>query len=291
MSDLPEIQLNEDVIVEPESIKTTWRFHKLGEVVKALAAARLEFDPVKKNAENLFYKDAKTGKARKYADLSEIIGATGDQLAKHGLVVMQFPLINSDQTVGMTTVLAHEGGGFVESTMTGCPASQKTERGVKFDPQTLGIGFTYLARYGERGILNLGTDDDDGNGLINKPEEPKKFVPRTTLTAMRASPESELPPSAEPRTAQGMPPDRPLEITDDDLPAELLLPTPLEKTQIAAKLKSFRQDSRTLKGWIESKAGKPYNEITKKGFDSLISELENAAKQGDLAMFIKPKEQ
>jgi hypothetical protein len=312
--ELPVIQVDEEVPVV--DIKTTVKWFKLGEVVTALALARKGFDPVKKNADNPFYKDAK-GKARKYADLSEMIGATADTLAEQGLEVLQFPSIDYDnQTVGITTILAHSSSGYIMSTMVGCPAIQKTDKGVRFEAQTIGIGFTYLARYSYRAILNLGTDDDDGNGLVSSDKpEPKRFSPQHTLTGLQAgdirSPLSEqaiktqttvVPADSLPAVitvvggagGSGVPSKPQLEgslqITDDDLPKEMFPPSPEDVKKLSTRIKALGQEARLMQGYIEGLTQCPWRQASLGKLEGIVKDLENAKMNNKISELIKPKE-
>lgn len=250
MSELPEIQLKEQI--EESNLTVTLRWSNIGLVIKALCAARKQFDIVKKSAENPLYKDAR-GKSRKYADLTEIITATSDALAANGLAIIQAPFL-ADKYAGIVTLLAHESGGWVEATINGCPAYQRLkEGGERFDAQTVGIAFTYLARYGERGMLNLGAEDEDANGLVSESKDkPKPFIPPATKEIIQqASPESEL-------------------------------PTADERSSLAARLKALKQDSRLLKNFVEKETGKPWVESSGKALESAVSKLEQANKDGKI---------
>jgi hypothetical protein len=271
----------------------------IANLIKALATARPKFGVIKKSAENPFYKDGH-GKPRKYADLAEIIAATAEPLAENGLYVLQAPFIE-ERFVGITTLLAHESGEWIITTTSGCPADQKLkEGGARFDAQTVGIGFTYLARYGLRAILNLGSEDDDGNGLVSPPAESKKplqidkaslhsQMASKTYTSLQSEP-SNLPHTASGVTmtsttdADGCP------VSDADVPKDLQLPSPEKLKAIGTLLKSFNQDSRLLKQWIEKEAGTEWKKIPMVKFDTIIHDLTLAFKEGKLTEMITPKE-
>jgi hypothetical protein len=307
---VPEIQL-EKVPQIPDGFQPTVAIRAsspegLAAVTKAMCEARPKFGVIKKSAENPFYKDAK-GKNRKYADISEIIGNTADQLAEAGIYIFQAPFINNDRTAGIVTLISHISGGFIEMTISGCPADQKLkEGGSRYDAQTIGIAFTYLARYAETRALNLATEDDDGNGLVNqdKPsEQPKRFgqggqfiggLPNRPVGLAQqdfSTPEiptksviplMEKPVQVPNADADGCP------LSDADLPKpDSPLPTPLEKTAYGTRLKALKQDSRLLKEYLQKKAGCLYTQITKKQFDEIIPVLEDALKAGTIGELIK----
>ncbi len=126
-----------------------------GDIAEALAQAREEFKPVKKDKTNPFYKS-------KYADLEGIIAATAPALAKQGIVVIQSPS-TTEHTVMVTTLLAHSSGQWFESDLT-LPADQDN----KFNAQTVGSAITYTRRYALLGMLNVSAeDDDDGNAAVS----------------------------------------------------------------------------------------------------------------------------
>lgn len=117
--------------------------------ISKLAGALLKFqkdiEPVKKEADNPFYKS-------KYADLASIIDAIREPLAKQGLSFAQFPA----GECGLTSILLHESGEFLEETFTMKPIDNK--------PQTAGSWITYMRRYALSAMLGLATEeDDDGN--------------------------------------------------------------------------------------------------------------------------------
>lgn len=124
---------------------------EIGELAKALAAARGSFRPVKRRLENTYYRS-------KYADLAEIIECTEAALAANGLSVIQSPRL-AEQEVGVTTMLVHSSGQWLRDELR-LPAA-KADR---FDPQTVGSAITYARRYALQAMLNIAADsDDDGN--------------------------------------------------------------------------------------------------------------------------------
>lgn len=131
---------------------------EIGELVKALAAARAEFAPLKKTAENPYY-------ASRYAPLDEVIAATAPALCRHGLCVVQSP---SGDT--LTTLLAHTSGQWVEDSypLHAVPMSRKGDAtpDAPITPQAYGSAVTYARRYALCAVLNIaGEDDDDGNAV------------------------------------------------------------------------------------------------------------------------------
>src|SRR6266496_3512436 len=68
----------------------------IGELAKAMAAARKKFKTVKKDTLNPFFKS-------KYADLAAVIEATAEALAENDLAIIQSPRFNG-QTVTVITM-------------------------------------------------------------------------------------------------------------------------------------------------------------------------------------------
>ncbi len=163
-----------------------------GDIAEALAQAREEFKPVKKDRTNPFYKS-------KYADLEGVIAATAPALAKQGIVVIQSPS-TTERTVMVTTLLAHSSGQWFESDLT-LPADQDN----KFNAQTVGSAITYTRRYALLGMLNVSAEDDDdgnaavgGGGTVKMPE--RKSVPQAgTQPKTAITHESPSPQKAEPQ--------------------------------------------------------------------------------------------
>ncbi len=124
----------------------------------ALAKAQAEFKPVAFDCENKFLKN-------KYATLGAVIQSTRTVLAKHGLAVSQVPT-SGEKTIGVETILAHESGEFISSTIC-LPLGD--EKG-KSQAQVAGSILTYLRRYSLSGILGIYADEDtDGEHTQREP--------------------------------------------------------------------------------------------------------------------------
>ena len=126
----------------------------------ALKKAQSEMGEVKFDSDNPFFKS-------RYASLGAVIDASKEALTKNGFSVSQ-PLTTNEYGVGVTTILIHESGEYIESTMT-LPVAD-----VKNIAQEAGKIVTYLRRYSLASILNLYSDEDtDG-------EQPKKTTQKST---------------------------------------------------------------------------------------------------------------
>jgi hypothetical protein len=100
----------------------------------------------------------------KYADLGAVWEACRDALTANGLSVMQMPVDVADGRVGLTTMLLHESGEFVSSTVS-TPLT-------KNDAQGVGSALTYLRRYALAAMVGVVADeDDDGNAATAAPKQ------------------------------------------------------------------------------------------------------------------------
>lgn len=127
------------------------------EIVKALVVAQSEMGSAKKDASNPFFN-------KKYADLNSIREVCIPVLNKHGIVVLQ-PTAYIDGKNFVKTLLLHESGESIES-LTEIVYSKAN------DAQAQGSGITYARRYGLQSLLNIGAEDDDGNGASNPTPPP-----------------------------------------------------------------------------------------------------------------------
>ena len=128
--------------------------HANPELFAALAAAQGEIENANKNAANPHFRS-------KYADLAEVLNTIRPVFAKHGLSLIQSPGFDGSMA-RVTTVLAHQSGGYMTSTASCVPA--------KADAQGIGSATTYLRRYSAAAVAGIAQEDDDGNAAAhNKP--------------------------------------------------------------------------------------------------------------------------
>lgn len=129
----------------------------LGALAGALAKAQAEMPAVPKGATNPFLKN-------KYATLDDTIAVVYPVLNRHGLTISQFP-VNDGDSIGLTTILMHESGEWLEQTFVMPLADEKG----KSMAQVAGSVFSYLRRYGISAVTGVATDDDaDGNAPQTK---------------------------------------------------------------------------------------------------------------------------
>lgn len=203
------------------------------ELASALTKAQGEMPAVKFNSMNPFLKN-------KYADLGAIIAASKPVLAKHGLAVSQLSTSDDDR-IGVETVLMHQSGEFIASSLSMEIADEKG----KSSAQVAGSIITYLRRYALASILGMYADED-GDG--NAPEQANPNRRRT----------------ATPRPDE---PDRPL--TPNEI-ASAVQDTRTPREQIQAALPSLTLEEACKA--VDSN-GKPYHTKSASVVEKIISAL------------------
>lgn len=134
----------------------------ISKLAAALSEAQAEMPSVPMNAKNPFLKNS-------YADLGSVIETSRPILAKHSLSVSQFP-VSGDKCVGVTTILMHSSGEFLEDTIL---VPLEIGKGLSVN-QASGVSITYLRRYALSSVLGLYADEDtDGNHVEKEAKEPK----------------------------------------------------------------------------------------------------------------------
>lgn len=132
----------------------------IANLAASLAKTQSELPVVKFNMTNPFLKN-------KYADLGALVSASVPVMGKYGLSIAQFPT-SQEGRIGVTSILMHETGEFIEDTITLVPDNSK---GLSAN-QSAGVTLTYLKRYSWAGILGLVADEDtDGDGLAHVKSE------------------------------------------------------------------------------------------------------------------------
>lgn len=203
------------------------------ELASALTKAQGEMPAVKFNSMNPFLKN-------KYADLGAIIAASKPVLAKHGLAVSQLSTSDDDR-IGVETVLMHQSGEFIASSLSMEIADEKG----KSSAQVAGSIITYLRRYALASILGMYADED-GDG--NAPEQANPNRRRT----------------ATPRPDE---PDRPL--TPNEI-ASAVQDTRSTREQIQAELPELTLEEACK---ATDRNGKPYHTKSASVVEKIISAL------------------
>lgn len=113
-------------------------------------------------------KDVKYGNTTfSYVELPVLVNSLRKTLSDHGVVLLQAPF-NNDGNIGIETMLIHESGEFIKSTLFSKASTSK--------PHDIGSLITYYRRYAILSMLSLGQEDDDGqiaNEAAKELEKPK----------------------------------------------------------------------------------------------------------------------
>ena len=117
-----------------------------GELFKALAQAQGEMDNAAKSKANPFFKS-------KYADLAAIKEVTQAALTKYSLAIT-CQLFTRGPEAGVRMKLGHASGQWMACVCTTVPKDK--------GPQAMGSCWTYLRRYAKSALLDIATEDDDG---------------------------------------------------------------------------------------------------------------------------------
>lgn len=126
---------------------------QIKDIATALAKAQAEIEGAKKDSTNPHFKSS-------YADLASVWDACRKALTGNGLSVVQGPM-SDEGRVGVTTMLMHSSGQWLESTFFMRP--------TKDDPQGAGSALTYARRYALAAMVGVAPEDDDGNAASEKP--------------------------------------------------------------------------------------------------------------------------
>ncbi|MET4562218.1 hypothetical protein ABIA69_003404 [Lysinibacillus parviboronicapiens] len=153
---------------------------KKSESIAALAKALSQFQakvkqPVK-DKDNPFFKS-------KYVPLENVVEAITATSGEFGLSFIQFPLNDPNGRVGVTTLLMHESGEWIESEpIFATPAKQ--------DAQGAGSVITYLKRYSLSAIFGITSDeDDDGIGAMHDEQLQQNQQPYRSNIQMPTNPQ------------------------------------------------------------------------------------------------------
>ncbi|MDH3324042.1 MAG: ERF family protein [Candidatus Peregrinibacteria bacterium] len=130
---------------------------KIEEIAKALLQAQKNIGGAKKGANNPFFKS-------KYADLGSVLEACKDHLNDAGISILQ-PVVSNDQGNFVKTILLHESGQYLASTMQLIFS--------KNDMQQAGSAISYARRYTLQSLVSIPAEDDDGEAQV-KPSRIKQ---------------------------------------------------------------------------------------------------------------------
>lgn len=149
------------------------------ESIAALSAALVktmgELQNVVADAPNPFFKS-------KYAKLPDILDVVRPVLAANGLAVVQVPssiVSNGVAYVGVESTIIHKSGEWMHERFV-VPLQKQ-------DPQGAGSAVTYCRRYALCAILQIGQEDDDGNGGTERATRSQSRAPAQPKSATAAA--------------------------------------------------------------------------------------------------------
>jgi hypothetical protein len=173
---------------------------QLNEIGLSMSKVQGSIKSAKKDCNNLFFK-------AKYADLASVWEACRDQLASHGISIIQGSSDN-DGKITVVTLLLHSSGQWIESTlsmpmMTPDMPAKKGYNGQMHDAvpsrlmnaQEIGSVITYFRRYSIASMVGVCPEDEDANmvsegknnppvsKIQNMPPQPQK-INKEQLTAL-----------------------------------------------------------------------------------------------------------
>ena len=123
---------------------------QINEIAEALAAAQGEILNPNKSAENPFFKS-------KYADLAEVLSVVRPAFSKHGLSVVQMPYSSDDGAIGVTTMISHKSGQWMQGSL------ELPLQVAKNVNQDAGSAITYMRRYALAAAAGVAQEDLDAN--------------------------------------------------------------------------------------------------------------------------------
>lgn len=156
----------------------------IGIISAALHRAQGTIGAASKDAKNPFFSST-------YADLGSVMAVCKEPLLAQGISVLQPIDTREDGSIVLETILLHESGEFVGSSMKisppkrmVCPKAdkEKFEPYLSPDPQAEGAAITYARRYALQALVFIPSVDDDAEwaaaALLNRPL-PADTVSRT----------------------------------------------------------------------------------------------------------------
>ena len=129
-------------------------------ILSAIAKAKVSFPPIVKDAKNPHFRQM-------YATLGAILSAVEMPLIENGVVIIHEQIATDGGWLLQTSLVHWESE---EAIKTVFPVAGA-------DPQKLGSALTYARRYNVLNLLNLSTEDDDGNAASQPPAaKPKPWA-------------------------------------------------------------------------------------------------------------------
>lgn len=144
--------------------------NKENSLAEIIAKIQDEVGNIKKDSQNPHFKNT-------YASYEQVLEVLNPILRKYNLVIyhgfgtpifenqiaVTTEIVNIDKNLGLTTTL------YIPIT--------------KLDPQMAGSAITYAKRYSILAMLGLGTEDDDGESAVARPQETNSYATGTPVTS------------------------------------------------------------------------------------------------------------
>ncbi len=144
------------------------------ELAKALLAVQSQLQPALKDAENPFTRSS-------YATLNSVMDTCRASLLATGILMTQFPVPAETGHLGLASKLIHAESGQWHSSLAVVPLP-------KADPQGYGSAQTYARRYALCAMLDIVTEDDDGEGAKMPQSARKSRTPAHERNQARNTP-------------------------------------------------------------------------------------------------------
>lgn len=223
------------------------RSPEIGQLALALSVAQGQIENATKNAESHH---------NKYANLAAVWDACRTPLSQNKLSVVQLPE-TTGQVVKVTTILMHESGQWIQSTLTMICK--------KDGPQDIGSCISYARRYSLSAILGIASEDDDGNKATgnngNASQERQQTAAQAALERQQAG-----------QAARQQQQNRPAAATPDVAKAE-------------ATCKAFMDAYGFESGEVEVWVGKKRAAWTQEEFDKLRQLFSRTRETGNTTLF------
>lgn len=144
---------------------------QINELAAALAKAQSEIQNVAKD---------KAGYGYKYADLASVLDIARPALSKNGIALIQSASY-ADQSVSVTTTLAHQSGQWIGATIA---MPVQVGKGMSY-AQAIGSVITYARRYLLAAMVGIAQEDNDAAIVDGQqqqhqalPQQPQKRAPQ-----------------------------------------------------------------------------------------------------------------
>ncbi len=182
----------------PESVSGVQSSESIGKLTEALQSFQKLCPKIPKSSRNPFLNS-------RYADLATILDIIKEPLLSAQLSIIQMPV----GEYGLTTILSHTSGEWIESKYTMQPLESIIDKSTKekaITPQSLGSVITYQRRYAIGAILCLNIDDDNdanpthGQVDTSTPAAPPKKTAQQLLEEAKAAANASTAPATTPTT-------------------------------------------------------------------------------------------